>query len=99
MLFGGDRDVPEGIGMARLPWTRLPTADAEGLGASTSAVADDDLFSSAVVKSLDYEVIENYTYREEQAQRGKFEREMIFWLPYGLLHTAIGDLADGPVAN
>ncbi|XP_062219629.1 chloride channel protein CLC-d-like isoform X3 [Phragmites australis] len=66
MLFGGDRDVPEGIGMARLPWTRLPTADAEGLGASTSAVADDDLFSSAVVKSLDYEVIENYTYREEQ---------------------------------
>ncbi|KAL6637094.1 hypothetical protein ACP70R_024666 [Stipagrostis hirtigluma subsp. patula] len=75
MLSGGDHAVPDGIGMARLPWTRLPTADAEG--ASTSAPAGgDELFSAAAVESLDYEVIENYAYREEQAQRSKF------WVPY-----------------
>ncbi|KAG2535983.1 hypothetical protein PVAP13_9NG146819 [Panicum virgatum] len=79
MLSGGDDGVPDGIGMARLAWTRLPTADAEGAGAgpSTSAAAAcDELFSAAAVESLDYEVIENYAYREEQAQRSKF------WVPY-----------------
>ncbi|CAN6281805.1 unnamed protein product [Urochloa humidicola] len=78
MLAGDDDGVPDGIGMARLAWTRLPTADAEGAGAgpSTSAAADDELFSAAAVESLDYEVIENYAYREEQAQRSKF------WVPY-----------------
>ncbi|CAN6309742.1 unnamed protein product [Urochloa humidicola] len=76
MLAGDDDGVPDGIGMARLAWTRLPTADAEGAGPSTSAAADDELFSAAAVESLDYEVIENYAYREEQAQRSKF------WVPY-----------------
>jgi hypothetical protein len=70
MLSGGDNEgVPDGIGMARLAWTRLPTADAEGAGPSTSAAAaDDELFSAAAVESLDYEVIENYAYREEQVR-------------------------------
>ncbi|XP_062214905.1 chloride channel protein CLC-d-like [Phragmites australis] len=78
MLSGGDGEVPDGIGMARLPWTRLPATDAEEAGASASAAAaaDDELFSGAAVESLDYEVIENYAYREEQAQRSKF------WVPY-----------------
>ncbi|CAN6298168.1 unnamed protein product [Urochloa humidicola] len=80
MLAGDDDGVPDGIGMARLAWTRLPTADAEGAGTgagpSTSAAADDELFSAVAVESLDYEVIENYAYREEQAQRSKF------WVPY-----------------
>ncbi|GJM96283.1 hypothetical protein PR202_ga13104 [Eleusine coracana subsp. coracana] len=77
MLSGGDEDVPDGIGMARLQWTRLPTAEADG--ASTSAPADDELFSGAAVESLDYEVIENYAYREEQAKRSKF------WVPYYIM--------------
>jgi len=69
MLSGGDDGVPDGIGMARLAWTRLPTADAEGAGPSTSAAAAcDELFSAAAVESLDYEVIENYAYREEQVR-------------------------------
>ena len=71
MLSGGDDGVPDGIGMARLAWTRLPTADAEGAGAgpSTSAAAAcDELFSAAAVESLGYEVIENYAYREEQVR-------------------------------
>ena len=69
MLSGGDDGVPDGIGMARLAWTRLPTADAEGAGPSTSAAAaGDELFSAAAVESLDYEVIENYAYREEQVR-------------------------------
>lgn len=67
MLSGVDHDVPDGIGMARLAWTRLPAADGDGApGPSTSAATDDDLFSGAAVESLDYEVIENYAYREEQ---------------------------------
>lgn len=66
MLSGGDHDVPDGIGMARLEWTRLPTA--EGAGPSTSAAGGDELFSAAAVESLDYEVIENFAYREEQVR-------------------------------
>jgi chloride channel 7 len=69
MLSGGDGDVLGGIGMARLHWTRLPTTEADG--ASTSAPADDDLFAGAAVESLDYEVIENYAYREEQVRAAR----------------------------
>jgi len=68
MLSGVDHDVPDGIGMARLAWTRLPTADGEEAGPSTSAAADYELLSAAAIESLDYEVIENYAYREEQVR-------------------------------
>lgn len=74
-MLSGDQDLPDGIGMARLAWSRLPTADGaaplpEGPAASTfaSAAAQDELFVGAV-ESLDYEVIENYAYREEQVRR------------------------------
>ncbi|XP_048235528.1 chloride channel protein CLC-d isoform X2 [Ricinus communis] len=52
-----------GIETAKLVWSRIPHSE-EGVGLLTSSGA-----SSA--ESLDYEVIENYAYREEQAQRGK----------------------------
>ena len=68
MLSGVEHDVPDGIGMARLAWTRLPTADGERAGPSTSAGADGELLSAAAIESLDYEVIENYAYREEQVR-------------------------------
>ncbi|VAI01294.1 unnamed protein product [Triticum turgidum subsp. durum] len=80
-MLSGDQGLPDGIRMARLAWSRLPTADGaapltEGPAASApAAAAQDELFVGAV-ESLDYEVIENYAYREEQAQRSKF------WVPY-----------------
>ncbi|XP_006650436.2 chloride channel protein CLC-d isoform X1 [Oryza brachyantha] len=80
-MLSGDQDLPDGIGMARLAWTRLPTADggagagAEGPAPSSPSGAGYDLFAGGV-ESLDYEVVENYAYREEQAQRSKF------WVPY-----------------
>ncbi|EEE59743.1 hypothetical protein OsJ_12209 [Oryza sativa Japonica Group] len=81
-MLSGDQDLPDGIGMARLAWTRLPTADGAGAGAegpgpvpASPSSAGYELFAGGV-ESLDYEVIENYAYREEQAQRSKF------WVPY-----------------
>ncbi|KAJ4956406.1 hypothetical protein NE237_013189 [Protea cynaroides] len=60
--------IQNGIGMASLAWSRLP-------GTEEAEVHDEaDLASTSCgngVESLDYEVIENYAYREEQAQRGK----------------------------
>ncbi|XP_050217220.1 chloride channel protein CLC-d isoform X2 [Mercurialis annua] len=56
-----------GIETAKLVWSRIPHSEEgqlEGVGLLDSKGA-----SSA--ESLDYEVIENYAYREEQAQRGK----------------------------
>lgn len=54
-----------GIETAKLAWSRLPNTDAEAeeLASQADGGADAD--------SLDYEVIENYAYREAQAQKGK----------------------------
>jgi chloride channel 7 len=80
MLSGGDGDVPDGIGMARLQWSRLPTTEADG--ASASAAADDELlFAGAAVESLDYEVIENYAYREEQVRAARPSAEAVLLKP------------------
>lgn len=62
--------LSDGIGMTRVPWSQLPNAE-EPEGLST---VDDDLMVAArnlagliaPVESLDYEVIENYAYREQQ---------------------------------
>lgn len=56
--------------MARVPWSQLPSSE-EPEGLST---VDDELMVAArnlagvcaPVESLDYEVIENYAYREQQ---------------------------------
>lgn len=73
-MLSGDQDLPDGIGMARLAWTRLPTADGAGAGAegpgpvpASPSSAGYELFAGGV-ESLDYEVIENYAYREEQVR-------------------------------
>lgn len=69
-MLSGDQGLPDGIGMARLAWSRLPTADGAAPlpeGPAASAPAQDELFVGAV-ESLDYEVIENYAYREEQVR-------------------------------
>ncbi|KAL8105141.1 chloride channel protein CLC-d isoform X1 [Apium graveolens] len=59
--------LQNGMESAKLMWSRLPNsedADFEGLGPISDG-------GGRSVESLDYEVIENYAYREEQAQRGK----------------------------
>ncbi|KAJ3673130.1 hypothetical protein LUZ60_006504 [Juncus effusus] len=76
--------LQDGIGMARLPWTQLPSSEEpEGLASNI----DDELLAAARnlsgvgsgVESLDYEVIENYAYREQQAQKGKL------WVNYYII--------------
>ncbi|XP_078155156.1 chloride channel D isoform X1 [Carex rostrata] len=75
--------LSDGIGMTRVPWSQLPNAE-EPEGLST---VDDELMVAArnlagliaPVESLDYEVIENYAYREQQAQKGKI------WVTYTVM--------------
>ncbi|KAJ7954905.1 Chloride channel protein [Quillaja saponaria] len=52
-----------------LVWSRLPNS--EDGGYQDDAVGFLKKSDGSSVESLDYEVIENYAYREEQAQRGK----------------------------
>lgn len=55
--------LQNGLGTAKLVWSQIPNSEEserEGVGLlSTSG-------GSSSVESLDYEVIENYAYREEQ---------------------------------
>ncbi|KAH6768544.1 chloride channel D [Perilla frutescens var. frutescens] len=64
--------LQNGMETAKLIWSRLPNSEAEaedGAAASDpSRVRNGD---GSIVESLDYEVIENYAYRQEQAKRGK----------------------------
>ncbi|KAF9673919.1 hypothetical protein SADUNF_Sadunf10G0073900 [Salix dunnii] len=56
-----------GLESAKLLWSRIPNSeDGEVDGGSLLRSSNGN-----TVESLDYEVIENYAYREEQAQRGK----------------------------
>ncbi|KAL2530482.1 Chloride channel protein CLC-d [Forsythia ovata] len=56
---------------AKLLWSRLPNSD-EGLdGEGAEELGQYKKSDGTTVESLDYEVIENYAYREEQAKRGK----------------------------
>ncbi|KAJ9700299.1 hypothetical protein PVL29_005887 [Vitis rotundifolia] len=59
--------LQNGIETARLVWSRLPNSDDEALDEVGLSKKSDGSRS----ESLDYEVIENNAYREEQAQRGK----------------------------
>ncbi|XP_011621417.1 chloride channel protein CLC-d isoform X1 [Amborella trichopoda] len=63
--------IQNGLAAARHAWSRLPESES-----GTTDDRERDEFSSRQstsdsVESLDYEIIENYAYREEQAQRGK----------------------------
>nr|XP_043627689.1 chloride channel protein CLC-d [Erigeron canadensis] len=70
--------LQNGVETAKLIWSRIPNAEEEeedgggGLSDNDYQVRNDNStggFDS--VESLDYEVIENYAYRQEQARRGK----------------------------
>ena len=57
-----------GMETARLAWSRLPsTEDAEAQEEETAR----RILAGGGDESLDYEVIENYAYREEQVQEMK----------------------------
>ncbi|KAI9115101.1 hypothetical protein K1719_014114 [Acacia pycnantha] len=58
-----------GIETAKRVWSRIP--DSEDLQYIDDAVGLLKKSDGSGIESLDYEVIENYAYREEQAQRGK----------------------------
>ncbi|XP_042483810.1 chloride channel protein CLC-d-like isoform X2 [Macadamia integrifolia] len=61
--------IQNGMETAKLAWSRLPNSEEAEVhgGADFTSTSDGN-----GAESLDYEVIENYAYREEQAQRGKF---------------------------
>ncbi|XP_050119861.1 chloride channel protein CLC-d-like isoform X2 [Malus sylvestris] len=60
--------LQNGIGAPKLAWSRLPHSEE---AAEPDAVGLMKKSDDVGVESLDYEVIENYAYWEEQAQRGK----------------------------
>ncbi|GAV74798.1 CBS domain-containing protein/Voltage_CLC domain-containing protein [Cephalotus follicularis] len=59
--------LQNGIETAKQVWSRIPNGDDGEL----EGVSLLNTINGGTVESLDYEVIENYAYREEQAQRGK----------------------------
>ncbi|KAL5701852.1 hypothetical protein ACHQM5_027145 [Ranunculus cassubicifolius] len=64
--------IQNGIETAKLVWSRLPTSE-EGneSGLYSEEVNSSKRSDGTSVESLDYEIIENYAYKAEQAQRGK----------------------------
>ncbi|CAL5395478.1 unnamed protein product [Camellia sinensis] len=56
-----------GMETAKLAWSRLPNSE----DGEVDEVGVSKKIDGSSVESLDYEVIENHAYREEQAQRGK----------------------------
>lgn len=64
--------LQNGMETAKLLWSRLPNSDAEEDGEAAEELGRDKKSDGTSVESLDYEVIENYAYRQEQAKRGKF---------------------------
>ncbi|KAK1306761.1 Chloride channel protein CLC-d [Acorus calamus] len=63
--------LQNGLETARLVWSQLPSSDEP----ESASPEGEEVFGPRVnggVESLDYEVIENYAYREEQAKRGRF---------------------------
>ncbi|XP_073006449.1 chloride channel protein CLC-d isoform X2 [Typha latifolia] len=70
--------LQNGIETAKLVWSRIPSSEDVGAGAEEEE-EEEGLFarrSDGGVESLDYEVIENFAYREYQARRGKL------WISY-----------------
>ncbi|CAJ1925424.1 unnamed protein product [Sphenostylis stenocarpa] len=59
---------PNGIETGRLAWSQIPDSDESQLLDDTVGILKKS--DGGGVESLDYEVIENFAYREEQAQRG-----------------------------
>ncbi|GAB4851112.1 hypothetical protein Ancab_030406 [Ancistrocladus abbreviatus] len=61
--------LQNGIETAKMVWSRLPNVEEAELDLDPVGISKKS--DSSGVESLDYEVIENYAYREEQEKRGK----------------------------
>ncbi|CAH9136647.1 unnamed protein product [Cuscuta epithymum] len=60
--------MQNGMQTAKVMWSKLPTGDEDD---GDVAGPSKNMYDSSV-ESLDYEVVENYAYREQQAKKGKF---------------------------
>lgn len=58
--------LQNGMETAKLLWSRLPNSDAEEDGEAVEELGRYGKSDGTSVESLDYEVIENYAYRQEQ---------------------------------
>ncbi|XP_042030171.1 chloride channel protein CLC-d-like isoform X2 [Salvia splendens] len=63
--------LQNGMETAKLIWSRVPNSEVEADGISAGDFSRIKKGDGGTVESLDYEVIENYAYRQEQAKRGK----------------------------
>ncbi|KAK6122670.1 hypothetical protein DH2020_043586 [Rehmannia glutinosa] len=63
--------LQNGMETAKLIWSRLPNSEVEADGTGFDEVGRFKKTDGSSVESLDYEVIENCAYRQEQAKRGK----------------------------
>nr|GMD88318.1 Chloride channel protein CLC-D [Ipomoea batatas]GMD92088.1 Chloride channel protein CLC-D [Ipomoea batatas] len=60
--------LQNGIETVNVAWSRLPSAEEDG---DDDEVGTSKKIQGSSVESLDYEVIENYAYRREQAKKEK----------------------------
>ncbi|KAL0287701.1 UNVERIFIED_CONTAM: Chloride channel protein CLC-d [Sesamum calycinum] len=86
--------LQNGMDTAKLMWSRLPKSEveAEADGSTSDEVGRYKKNDGIAVESLDYEVIENCAYRQEQAKRGKIYRAytiLVKWILASLIGTGI----------
>ncbi|KAK4388562.1 Chloride channel protein CLC-d [Sesamum angolense] len=84
--------LQNGMDTAKLMWSRLPKSEveAEADGSTSDEVGRYKKNDGIAVESLDYEVIENCAYRQEQAKRGKIYRAytiLVKWILASLIGT------------
>ncbi|XP_011071569.1 chloride channel protein CLC-d isoform X2 [Sesamum indicum] len=84
--------LQNGMDTAKLMWSRLPKSEveAEADGSTADEVGRYKKNDGIAVESLDYEVIENCAYRQEQAKRGKIYRAytvLVKWILALLIGT------------
>ncbi|KAL0323585.1 UNVERIFIED_CONTAM: Chloride channel protein CLC-d [Sesamum angustifolium] len=84
--------LQNGMDTAKLMWSRLPKSEveAEADGSTSDEVGRYKKNDGIAVESLDYEVIENCAYRQEQAKRGKIYRAytiLVKWILALLIGT------------
>ncbi|KAK4434016.1 Chloride channel protein CLC-d [Sesamum alatum] len=82
--------LQNGMDSAKLMWSRLPKSEVEADGSTADEVGSYQRNDGSAVESLDYEVIENCAYRQEQAKRGKIFRAytiLVKWILASLIGT------------
>lgn len=60
--------LQNGMETAKLMWSRLPNSEVDADGAAADELGQFKESDGSTVESLDYEVIENLAYRQEQVQ-------------------------------